>query len=332
MKRRERFDALPLFFVRLISLELKVSARLAHSAQGRRTLEGRRRGSAGYVLCVPEGDLSLKVADMRAPMLRRIGVAVLAAAVPGCHATCAPPKATPPPHRNQVPVAVLLPPEDSLGSISGRVRFAGTPPNRAPIDMSDPACACLHPGASLLEESVEVGDGGGLKNVMAWVLKGLDPKYSWPVPAEAVILKQAGCVYAPHVMTIQARQPLEVRNEDDTNHNFHTFPRLNEPDNFSQSALQIDLLTTNTRHRTFMVAEEPFRCGCDIHGWMRAWVGVFKHPFHAVTGDDGRFRLVGVPEGKVTLRLWHEKLGTRDIEVEVKRGANASVEGEFSAP
>ena len=49
---------------------------------------------------------------------------------------------------------------------------------------------------------------------------------------------------------------------------------------------------------------------CNVHPWMRAYIGVVSHPFFAVTGDDGTFTIKGLPPGTYTLEAWHEKYGT----------------------
>ena len=56
---------------------------------------------------------------------------------------------------------------------------------------------------------------------------------------------------------------------------------------------------------------------CNIHPWMRSYIGVVSHPFFAVTGDDGSFTIKGVPPGSYTLGVWHEKYGTQDVQVTV---------------
>jgi hypothetical protein len=48
---------------------------------------------------------------------------------------------------------------------------------------------------------------------------------------------------------------------------------------------------------------------------MAAWVGVTSHPFCAVTGADGSFRIAGVPPGRYTIEAWHERFGTRTADV-----------------
>ena len=53
--------------------------------------------------------------------------------------------------------------------------------------------------------------------------------------------------------------------------------------------------------------KETIRVFCDVHQWMNAWAVVLEHPLYAVTGPDGRFTLKGLPPGKYTFEVWHEK-------------------------
>jgi hypothetical protein len=71
----------------------------------------------------------------------------------------------------------------------------------------------------------------------------------------------------------------------------------------------------------------PMRLKCDAgHTWMSAWVVVKPHRFAAVTRPDGTFRLEGVPPGRYTVELWHEKLGKKTLPVTVVAGAEARVD------
>jgi uncharacterized protein (DUF2141 family) len=67
---------------------------------------------------------------------------------------------------------------------------------------------------------------------------------------------------------------------------------------------------------------------CEVHGWMQAYIGVIDHPYFAVTGDDGSFTLQGLPPGTYTLEAWHEKLGTKTMQVTV--AAQESKQADFS--
>jgi hypothetical protein len=44
---------------------------------------------------------------------------------------------------------------------------------------------------------------------------------------------------------------------------------------------------------------------CNIHPWMSARVGVFNHPYFAVTDEDGNFDLPLAPAGKFRLVVWN---------------------------
>jgi len=62
---------------------------------------------------------------------------------------------------------------------------------------------------------------------------------------------------------------------------------------------------------------------------MFAWVTVVDHPYFAVTGKDGAFKISNVPPGKVTpFRALHRKAAPSgvDKEIEVKEGGPAKVD------
>ena len=58
-----------------------------------------------------------------------------------------------------------------------------------------------------------------------------------------------------------------------------------------------------------------------------SWIGVFDSPFYAVTGDDGTFKITGVPPGSYTLVAWQEKLGEQKQAITV--GADGAVKADF---
>lgn len=67
----------------------------------------------------------------------------------------------------------------------------------------------------------------------------------------------------------------------------------------------------------------------DLHPWVRAYIVVAPHPFVAVTAADGQFRFDGVPPGRYTLHVWHERLGTHEKKVRVDAGVQTKIAVEF---
>jgi plastocyanin len=189
----------------------------------------------------------------------------------------------------------------TAGSITGKVSFVGTPPAPRPIKMgSDPNCV---PGDAAVTETVVV-QGDALKNVFVYVMDGLGDR-RFPVPATPVVLDQKGCQYTPHVLGIQVGQPLEVLNSDPTLHNVHALAQANREFNTGQPQ-------QGMRHvHTFSTAEVLVPFKCDVHGWMRAYIGVVDHPFYAVTSEAGTFELKGLPPGTYTIEAVHETLGVQ---------------------
>ena len=68
-----------------------------------------------------------------------------------------------------------------------------------------------------------------------------------------------------------------------------------------------------------------------IHPWMKAYLGVFEHPYFALSGADGRFTLKDLPPGEYTIEAWHERFGTRSQKVSLGPKETKEVEFAFAA-
>lgn len=205
-------------------------------------------------------------------------------------------------------------------TISGKVTFDGTVPPPEKVKLSaDPKCAEMHKGG-LEKQPIKVTDGG-LANVFVYVKNG--PTGSHPTPTEAVEIDQEGCDYKPHVVAMQANQPLKIKNSDDTLHNIHPRPTVNEEFNIGQPRKGMEST------KTFTKKEVMFPVGCDVHPWMRAYISVLDHPFYAVTKEDGTFEIKGLPPGDYEVEAYHEKLKTQTQKISVKAGEPAKVDFAF---
>jgi hypothetical protein len=209
--------------------------------------------------------------------------------------------------------------EANGATVTGKISFTGTAPAPVELDMSaNPACALTHPAAAKSEE-VAVNPNGTLRNVFVRVKSGLAAS-NWARPSAPVVVDQVGCIYVPHVIGVMTRQNIEFRNSDNANHNIHPVAKNNPVWNESQPP------KGDPKTKSFPNEEVMVRVGCNVHPWMRAYVGVVSHPFFAVTGDDGTFTLKGLPPGTYTIETWHEKYGTQEQSVTVGPKESKSVD------
>lgn len=186
------------------------------------------------------------------------------------------------------------------GTIRGKIRIEGKAPLPKLISLdADADCAKLHPGGKITETS-------GVGNVFVYIKTGLEGK-RFAVPTEPVTIDQKGCWFSPRVIGMQAGQPLRVTNSDPVTHNIHPQPAKNRDWNQSQAPEDPPL------SRKFAAPEVMIPVKCNVHNWMRAWIGVLDHPYFAVAAADGTFEILNVPRGTYTIAAWQEQLGTQEL-------------------
>jgi hypothetical protein len=192
--------------------------------------------------------------------------------------------------------------------------FVGTPPV---VPIVERIC---HPGHIVKmpdNERIMVNPNGTLKNVIVYVKDAPLGEGGGP----QVVLDQVECRYQPHVIALQVGQPLIVKDSDPGMfHNVNFKSEVNPPVN-------LHFTDAGTQGPVTFKAPEFFQSGCDVHPWMSAWIGVFDHPYFAVTGDDGTFEIKNVPPGNYTLAAWHETLPevTQSVNVENQKTVEAVV-------
>jgi len=207
-------------------------------------------------------------------------------------------------------------------TITGMVKFSGTPPANPAIDMSEEA-VCKAKYSTPPTDPVVVVTGGMLANVFIYVKSGLPAGATYSAPTTPVTIDQRGCLYHPRVFGVMVGQPIEILNSDPVLHNIKAVPTANRGFNISQPSA--GMKTT----RTFSTPEVMVPLQCNVHGWMHASVGVMSHPFFATSGEDGSFTIRGLPAGTYELEAWHEKLGTQTLKVTVAENGTATADFSF---
>lgn len=192
------------------------------------------------------------------------------------------------------------------GDLAGVIKYTGSPGKPGlPSGYVDKDKYCTNNKAKIVDQSLIVGPGGGLKNVVIY----LDRKprtYSSEVPKTPVPFDQKFCTFDPHVLSVRTGQTLELRNNDGTSHNTHITPSNNATYNNTLVAGKTDNYVYQNVERV------PVKVKCDIHPWMSAYHVAVDHPFVGITDDKGAFKITGIPSGTYKFNIWHEKAGFLD--------------------
>ena len=200
----------------------------------------------------------------------------------------------------------------------------GVPPKMPVIKMNaDPKCISMHKRPVYFQK-VMVNKKGMLQNVFVYIKAGLGDQ-SFTPPSTPVILEQHGCMYEPHVLGIMINQPLEIINSDPVLHNIHALPKDNGEFNIAQPLQGMKI------QKTFSHSEIMVPVKCEVHSWMRCYIGVLDNPFYAVSDSNGTCDIKGLSPGHYVLTAWHEQFGSQDINVTLVPGETKKVEFRFSA-
>jgi plastocyanin/predicted small lipoprotein YifL len=212
----------------------------------------------------------------------------------------------------------------TIATVSGTIKFEGSKPRLAKLMMDqDPVCMQKHSGPVLAEDGA-VNDNNTLPNAFVYVKAGAE-KYTFAVPTTPVELDQDGCVYKPHVLGIQVGQTLQILTKDATTHNIHPMPKNNREWNISQAPNAAPLEQRFSREEIMI----PIKC--NQHPWMKAYLGVTKHPFFSVTGSDGKYSITGLPPGEYTIGVWTATFGEQEQKVTVGAKDSKTVDFTFKS-
>ncbi|MBI4160981.1 MAG: hypothetical protein HY509_00865 [Acidobacteria bacterium] len=214
-----------------------------------------------------------------------------------------------------VPPSGSEPTGPGRGNLEGVVRWEGgqAPSPTSVRNTTDPeSCGAVQS----LEDLLVSPETGGIQNVIL-ALDGVPPEQVPPFRPRPLRLDNRDCRFHPHAGVLETGAVIEITNGDPFHHTTHFYGTLE-----ANVSLPFQGMTVRkTASSAGMIVVK-----CDLHGWMQAFLRVDPHPYHAVTGPDGSFRIPDIPAGTYGLEIWHERLGASQGSVTIETGKTQSLE------
>jgi hypothetical protein len=200
---------------------------------------------------------------------------------------------------------------EGWGTIKGQVVLQGAAPAPVVVNIDKDKDACLKNGPILKDDLVVNPKNKGVKWALVYLMSadGFDkdipihPKLK-DLKEKVVEIDQPCCKFEPHLLAMRQGQTLLVKNSAEIAHNVNILGGAKGP-----SLNQIVPSKGKFTVPDIKARPIPISVKCDIHGWMSAKIAVLKHPYFAVTDEDGKFEIKDAPAGDFRLVVWHESKG-----------------------
>jgi hypothetical protein len=184
------------------------------------------------------------------------------------------------------------------GTIKGTVKWQGALPHLVPSEINKDVEVCDPLGQRRRDlERLLVSPNGGIANTVVF-LRNISRGKAMDLPLQRRSLNQKSCRYEPHLLLVPVQATLTVKSSDPLLHTVHMSGNADYNLPFTTQGQEI----TRPMPREGVVS---LRCNAG-HVWMNGEMIVAKHPYYAVTDENGNFELTGVPPGNYEIVAWHE--------------------------
>jgi hypothetical protein len=220
--------------------------------------------------------------------------------------------------------------DSAWGTIKGQIVYEGDSiPERKALNVNKDQEHCLGKGPILSEDWVVNKQNKGVRWTFVWLAPEPGSPNKLPIHPtlkdirnKEVEIDQPRCAFVPHCLGMREGQVLVAKNSAPIAHNVRWVGNpIKNPGGSNiipaQGSFKIEGLKAD---------KLPLIIECNIHPWMKGRVGVFDHPYFAVTDDNGNFEIKLAPAGEYRLKVYHESVGWRGG-AEGRNGEKITIKG-----
>lgn len=184
------------------------------------------------------------------------------------------------------------------GNIRGSVKWQGALPHLVSSEINKDQQICDPLGQKHRDlERLLISPTGGVSNTVVY-LRNISKGKAMDLPAQRRFLDQKNCRYEPHILLVPAQATLTVRDSD---------PLLHTVQMSGSADYNLPFVREGQEITRPMTREGIVSLHCNAgHVWMNGEMIVARHPYYAVTDQDGNFELTDVPPGDYEIVAWHE--------------------------
>lgn len=203
----------------------------------------------------------------------------------------------------------------SMGRAAGTVEIEGEPPADSLIQPTVDQLVC----GAYTRRGID-RRGNRAVGVIVWI-DGIRSGKPLPIERRFEVTNDR-CALVPEVQAVIAGGTLNVRSLDAVVHRTR-FTRKDTGERIATIRETDEGQVVPNEH----VLADPgiLELSCDVHGWTRAWIAAFDHPYFSMTGTDGSFVIDSVPPGRYAVHAWHPRLGSVQDSVMIAPGGEARI-------
>ena len=188
------------------------------------------------------------------------------------------------------------------GTLTGVVKFVGTPPKVEPLHVNKNRDVC---GDDKPSEALVLGPNQAVKGSVILVEGVTQGKKG----AGDVVIDNHRCLFVSHVTAAMPGERVRVKNSDAVLHNTHGF--FGKPTVFNLALPNKDQMIDITKRLTKSGVVHVL---CDAHPHMFGWIVLHDSPYFAVTDERGAFKIDGIPPGTYKVTMWHEGFRAKGVD------------------